>query len=114
MAEVADHLVPTDGLTNARLRFAGLDLLDSGVQSTRFDLYDENERYVATPSIECRVQQMATPTPSLLTATPNCGLSYASGSTRRTRWRDFIASRQVDEVAGARSMQGIWSEVYTP
>src|SRR5437773_291259 len=39
MAEVPDHLVPRDGLTNSHLRFAGLDVIpDGGAATLRFEL----------------------------------------------------------------------------
>jgi len=49
MAEVPDYLVPTDGLTNSSVRFAGLDTI-SGKNGARvkFDIFDEDEEYVAT------------------------------------------------------------------
>ncbi|MGY2936002.1 hypothetical protein ACVWZ6_005604 [Bradyrhizobium sp. GM6.1] len=37
MPEVPDHLIPTDGLTNSKMRFAGLDLWESGEQIIRFE-----------------------------------------------------------------------------
>ena len=49
MAEVPDHLVPTDGLTNANIRLAGLDTMQGGGGAIfRFDMYDEEKRYVGT------------------------------------------------------------------
>lgn len=52
MPEVPDHLVPTDGLTNAKVRFAGLDLWESGEQIIRFEIDDESRHRVGTFSIE--------------------------------------------------------------
>jgi hypothetical protein len=48
MAEVPDHLVPSDGLTNSKLRFAGFDLLDGGEQIVRFELFSEQRAFIAT------------------------------------------------------------------
>lgn len=52
MTEVPDHLVPTDGLTNSKMRFSGLDLLESGEQLLRFDISNEIRQPVATFTIE--------------------------------------------------------------
>lgn len=52
MGEVPDHLVPTDGLTNSGVRFAGLDLLQSHEQILRFEISNENRQHVATFTIE--------------------------------------------------------------
>ena len=53
MAEVPDHLVPTDGLTNSSVKFAGLDALPgrNGAR-IRFDIFDEGQSYVATFSFD--------------------------------------------------------------
>ena len=53
MAEVPDHLVPTDGLTNSVIRYAGLDTFEGGGGAIhRFNIYDENREYVSTFEIE--------------------------------------------------------------
>ena len=52
MPEVPDHLVPTDGLTNSKMRFCGFDLFESGEQIVKFDISDEHREYVATFRIE--------------------------------------------------------------
>jgi hypothetical protein len=47
MAEVPDHLVPTDGLTNSRIHFAGLDTDEMGPGVTlRFVIRDEQDDLV--------------------------------------------------------------------
>lgn len=49
MPEVKDELFPTDGLTNADVQFAGLDMIKgTGGATFRFDLRDEDENYVGT------------------------------------------------------------------
>ena len=53
MAEVPDHLVPMDGLSNASIRYAGFDAAhDSGDAAHRFDIFDEDDGYVGTFKIE--------------------------------------------------------------
>lgn len=53
MAEVADHLVPVDGLTNSSIRYAGLDTIkDQGGATHHFDIHDEDDDYVGTFKIE--------------------------------------------------------------
>lgn len=52
MAEVPDYLVPTDGLTNSRVRFSGLDILRSGEQLIRFEMSNESQQHVANFTIE--------------------------------------------------------------
>lgn len=49
MAEVSDHLVPTDGLTNSHVRLAGIDTQphSNGVV-VRFDIRDEDDGYIGT------------------------------------------------------------------
>ena len=49
MAEVPEYLVPTDGLTNSSVKFAGLDAI-RGMNGARirFDIFDEDQAYVAT------------------------------------------------------------------
>ncbi|MCA1476771.1 hypothetical protein [Bradyrhizobium sp. NBAIM08] len=66
MAEVPDHLDPTDGLTNAKIRFAGLDLWESGEQIIRFEIDDESRHRVGTFSIEVGSRPGATATWSFL------------------------------------------------
>ncbi len=44
MAEVPDHLVPTDGLTNSRIHFAGVDTDEMGPGVTlRFVIRNEQD-----------------------------------------------------------------------
>ncbi|AWM01284.2 hypothetical protein [Bradyrhizobium amphicarpaeae] len=52
MPEVPDRLAPTDGLTNSKMRFSGLDLWESGEQIIRFEIDDESRHRVGTFSIE--------------------------------------------------------------
>lgn len=53
MPEVPEHLVPTDGLTNSTIRFAGYDPHDNDAGATvRFDILDENGDYIGTINIE--------------------------------------------------------------
>lgn len=53
MAEVPDHLVPTDGLTNSLIKYGGLDTLPSGGGAIhRFDIYNEERKFVASFEIE--------------------------------------------------------------
>jgi hypothetical protein len=52
MAEVPDHLVPSDGLTNSKIRFAGFDLLEGGAQLVRFDIHNETQNFVASYAVE--------------------------------------------------------------
>lgn len=53
MAEVPDHLVPMDGLSNASIRYAGFDAAHDGGEAThRFEIFDENDEYVGTFKIE--------------------------------------------------------------
>jgi hypothetical protein len=47
MAQVPDHLVPTDGLTDARIRFSSLDVHQEGGADVHFGLYDEDENHLA-------------------------------------------------------------------
>ena len=57
MAEVRDDLVPTDGLTNSFVRFAGLDTVKgSGAATLRFDIHDEDGDYLGTFPITVCVQ----------------------------------------------------------
>ena len=53
MAEVPDHLVPQDGLTNSAIRFDALDILH-GEHKTRFSfgIYDEHQVRIADFPIE--------------------------------------------------------------
>lgn len=69
MAEVPDRLVPSDGLTNATLTFAGLDLTGSNNVNLRFDIHDEQGRPVG-------VFTVATPKAA------NADLGIASGHRR--------------------------------
>lgn len=48
MAEVPDHLVPTQGLTNSHIEFAGFDVLEGGAVLVRFAMCDEDRNYLAT------------------------------------------------------------------
>ena len=52
MAEVAEHLIPQDGLSNARIIMEGLDAGTGGSAHVRFGLYDENELLIGVISIE--------------------------------------------------------------
>ena len=53
MAEIPDHLVPTDGLTNSLIRYAGLDApSDDGDVIHRFDMFDEDRHRIGTFEIE--------------------------------------------------------------
>jgi hypothetical protein len=52
MANVPDHLVPSDGLTNSNLRFAGFNLLEDGTQIVRFEIKNEHREFVASYNIE--------------------------------------------------------------
>lgn len=57
MAEIADDLVPTDGLTNSYIRFAGLDAVPAGGAAIlRFDIHDEDKRLVGTFSFPVSAQ----------------------------------------------------------
>ena len=52
MAEVPDHLVPTDGLTNSRIHFAGVDTDEMGPGVTlRFEIRDEEDDLVGVIKI---------------------------------------------------------------
>jgi hypothetical protein len=53
MAEVPDHLVPQDGLTNSAIRFDALEILH-GEHKTRFSfgIYDEQQVWVADFKID--------------------------------------------------------------
>jgi D-aminopeptidase len=49
MAEVADHLVPTDGLTSSSIQYEGFDALpDRAGAKHRFTIYDEKQQYLTT------------------------------------------------------------------
>lgn len=49
MAEVAAHLTPTDGHTNATLKFVGFDTTGEDSNATcRFDMRDESGSFVGT------------------------------------------------------------------
>ena len=52
MAEVPDHLVPRDGLTNSSVEFVGFDAVpgQSGAR-IRFDIFDEDQDYLTTFAI---------------------------------------------------------------
>src|SRR5947208_2425555 len=52
MAEVPDHLVPSDGLTNSQIRFAGFGFPEGGAQLVRFDIHNETQSFVATYVVE--------------------------------------------------------------
>jgi len=47
MAQVPDHLVPADGLTDAHIRFSGLKVHDEGGADVLFSLYDDDENHLA-------------------------------------------------------------------
>lgn len=47
MPEVAEDLVPTDGLTNSSIKLAGLDVIPGGAR-LRFEISDEDQSYVGT------------------------------------------------------------------
>jgi len=53
MAEVPDHLAPASRVSNARVRFAGLDTLEGGGAVFRFDVF-QAEKQVGTFSFEVR------------------------------------------------------------
>ena len=53
MPDVPEHLVPTDGLTDSLLKYAGFDTFPmGGGGSHRFDFYDEAKAYIGTFKIE--------------------------------------------------------------
>lgn len=53
MPAVPEHLVPTDGLTDSLIKYAGLDTWPKGGGAThRFDIYDEKKEFVGTFSID--------------------------------------------------------------
>ena len=65
MAEVPDHLVPTDGLTKSMIEYAGFDVdRTTGGASHRFNMRDEEGDRVGTftvytrPTAEGSVDQM--------------------------------------------------------
>lgn len=60
MAEVPDHMVPTDGLTNSTLLLAGIDSLEGSGGSLRFDIRDETGVYVGTFTVDVRPQPEGT------------------------------------------------------
>jgi len=48
MADVPDHLVPQDGLTNSFVRFDGLDMnYNVGMTDVRFGIYNEGGHRIA-------------------------------------------------------------------
>ncbi|AKM09310.1 hypothetical protein [Croceicoccus naphthovorans] len=55
MAEVPDHLVPSDGFTNSTVRYAGFDAIpgESGA-SHRFEFVDGDGRVIGTYRIETK------------------------------------------------------------
>jgi hypothetical protein len=46
MAQIADHLVPTDGLTDAHIRFSSLEIHEEGGADVHFSLYDDDENHL--------------------------------------------------------------------
>jgi hypothetical protein len=56
VADVPDHLVPTDGLTNSYIRFDGLVVLHDQGAGARlfFGIYDESHNKLADFPIEVR------------------------------------------------------------
>lgn len=50
--QIDDNLTPTDGLTNAHVRFSEMKVAASGGSATfKFDIYDEEDGYVGTFSV---------------------------------------------------------------
>lgn len=47
MAQVPDHLVPADDLTDAHIRFSSLKVHDEGGADVYFSLYDDDENHLA-------------------------------------------------------------------
>jgi len=58
MPEVPEHLAPADGLTNYSIRFAGLDVLETGSASLRFEMTDDEGDQIGTLTV------IAEPTPA--------------------------------------------------
>src|SRR4051794_7918653 len=53
MAEVPDHLVPQDGLTNSAIRFDALEILHEEKKARfSFGIYDEQQVWVANFKID--------------------------------------------------------------
>lgn len=48
MSETEDRFSPADGLSDSEIKYAGFDVMDGGGASHRFDIFDEDEDYVAT------------------------------------------------------------------
>lgn len=48
MAEVPDYVAPSDGLTNARIQFVGIDYPPGGKVTVRFELTDASGRHAGT------------------------------------------------------------------
>jgi len=61
MPEVPEHLVPTDGLTDSRIHFAGMDTHhnDSGA-TMRFDIFDDRGDFVGTFNIDVYATEKGT------------------------------------------------------
>lgn len=48
MAEVPDHLVPRDGLTNSAIKFDGFEILHGlGTVRITFGIYEDNDRRIS-------------------------------------------------------------------
>lgn len=61
MPEVPDHLVPTDGLTDSYIRFAGMDTHEGDSGATmNFEIYDENGVFIGTIGIDAYASEKGT------------------------------------------------------
>lgn len=60
MADVPDHLIPSDGLTRSFIYLEGLDVLQNGGALVRFKLTDENGDYFASYGVTVRASKEGT------------------------------------------------------